>query len=509
MKRSCLQFRFISKTGGTMSERPNILYFVADQMRSDTQHHLGNEASVTPNLDALVEDGVSFRNAYCQNPVCVPSRCSFLTGLYPHTTGHRTMHFLQNPDEPNILKVMKSAGYEVIWIGRNDVVSADRSKIDYCDEYYDGIHEENRVESIKFSTHLGAMAGHSNPADFNKDMYSFYFGKVDADRAGSSDVGCVKACLEYLDRKKKEGNDKPFFVYCTLTYPHPPYMVDEPWYSMIDREKVKTLWPRKKWVDDKPAMLKETADKMDLHHWDEDRWAELRATYLAMTAKWDSQLGEVIGKLKELSYYDDTSIFVFSDHGDYTGDYDIVEKLQNCFENDLSNIPLVVKPARRFPVSPRISDALVELVDLSATVSEMTGVELPYIQFGKSLVPVLAEEKEHRDAVFCEGGRIHGDLPSMETGHKDPKDVYWPRISVQQEEGPQHTKATMIRMGDLKYIRRLYERDELYDLKKDPGEMKNEIDNPEYADAVLKMQLRMLEWYQETADFVPNRKDLR
>ena len=175
----------------------------------------------------------------------------------------------------------------------------------------------------------------------------------------------------------------------------------------------------------------------------------------------------------------------------------------------MSNIPLVVKPARRFPVSPRISDALVELVDLSATVSEMTGVELPYIQFGKSLVPVLAEEKEHRDAVFCEGGRIHGDLPSMETGHKDPKDVYWPRISVQQEEGPQHTKATMIRMGDLKYIRRLYERDELYDLKKDPDEMKNEIDNPEYADAVLKMQLRMLEWYQETADFVPNRKDLR
>lgn len=97
----------------------------------------------------------------------------------------------------------------------------------------------------------------------------------------------------------------------------------------------------------------------------------------------------------------------------------------------------------------------------------------------------------------------------METGHYDPRDVYWPRISVQQEEGPQHTKATMIRMGDLKYIQRLYERDEPYDLKKDPAELKNEIDNPEYAEDVLKMKLRMMEWYQETTDFVPNRKDLR
>ena len=492
-----------------MSDRPNILYFVADQMRSDTQHHLGNEASVTPNLDALLEDGVSFRNAYCQNPVCVPSRCSFLTGLYPHTTGHRTMHFLQNPDEPNILKTMKTAGYEVIWIGRNDVVSGDRSKIDYCDEYYDGIHEENRADTTGAAQLGSAGGGHHKNSEFNKDMYSFYFGKVDSDRAGKADVGCIKACLEYLDRKKKEGNDKPFFVYCTLMYPHPPYMTDEPWYSLIDREKVKTLWPRKKWVEDKPSMLKETADKMDLHHWDEDRWAELRATYLAMTAKWDSQLGEVTAKLKELGYYDDTSIFVFSDHGDYTGDYDIVEKVQNCFEDDLSRIPLVVKPAKRFEVRPRISDALVELVDLSATVSEMTGVELGYVQYGKSLLPVLAEEKEHKDAVFCEGGRVHGDISSMEVGHKNPNDVYWPRISVQQEEGPQHTKATMIRMGNLKYTQRLYERDELYDLSKDPDEMCNVIDDPAYAQDVLKMKLRMLEWYQETADFVPNRKDLR
>ncbi len=122
-----------------MVKKPNILYFVADQMRADAQHYLGNEMAQTPHLDALASDGVAFRNAYCQNPVCVPSRCSFLSGLYPHTTGHRTMHYLQREDEPNLLRTMKQAGYEVIWIGRNDVIPGDHAKTAYCDEYYNGI----------------------------------------------------------------------------------------------------------------------------------------------------------------------------------------------------------------------------------------------------------------------------------------------------------------------------------------------------------------------------------
>lgn len=158
-----------------MAKRPNILYFVADQMRSDVQHHLGNEAALTPNLDALVSDGVSFRNAYCQNPVCVPSRCSFLTGLYPHTTGHRTMHFLQNSDEPNILRIMKNAGYEVIWTHRNDVLGGDKPKTEYCDEFYDGIHPENRRDFVRTETAFGK--GHYLPETFNKDIYSFYYGR--------------------------------------------------------------------------------------------------------------------------------------------------------------------------------------------------------------------------------------------------------------------------------------------------------------------------------------------
>ena len=84
-----------------MNRKPDIIVINPDQMRADALHHLGNKASNTPNMDALAQEGVSFDNAFCQNPVCVPSRCSFMTGLYPHTTGHRTMSYLLREVEDN------------------------------------------------------------------------------------------------------------------------------------------------------------------------------------------------------------------------------------------------------------------------------------------------------------------------------------------------------------------------------------------------------------------------
>ena len=72
----------------------------------------------TPNIDALAARGTRFSNAFAQNPVCGPSRCSFMTGWYPHVRGHRTLTHLLKSDEPNLLKLMKTAGYHVAWAGR-------------------------------------------------------------------------------------------------------------------------------------------------------------------------------------------------------------------------------------------------------------------------------------------------------------------------------------------------------------------------------------------------------
>src|SRR5665647_827304 len=117
----------------TMNKRPNIIIFNPDQFRSEALGHLGNTAAVTPNLDAVCKtDGVSFKNAYCQNPVCTPSRCSFMSGWYPHVRGHRTMFNMMQPDEPVLLKRLKEEGYYVWWGGKNDLVPAQNSFEPYC-----------------------------------------------------------------------------------------------------------------------------------------------------------------------------------------------------------------------------------------------------------------------------------------------------------------------------------------------------------------------------------------
>lgn len=491
-------------------KQPNIIMFVADQMRSDSLAHLGNSASITPNLDSMIEEGVSFKNAYCQNPVCVPSRCSFLTGLYPHTTGHRTMHFLQREDEPNILKTMKKNGYDVIWIGRNDVVPANRNKVEYCDEYYDGVSEGNLRDATEVAMDYHKfMKNLSTPDKDSDEYYSFYSGKLkDSEGYGKIDWNCVEQALEVIERKSKEKDGKPFLIYCTLSFPHPPYACEDPWYSSIDRSKLPTRRPNISTLKDKASMLYGINSKQKLNGWNEERFDELRATYLAMVSRFDHQYGLIVNKLKETNQYDDSSIFVFSDHGDYTGDYTITEKVQNCFEDPISNVPLIVKPAKAFNLKPRISEALVELLDIPATISDMAGIKLGYTQFGKSLLGSLAGDEVHKDAVFCEGGRIHGEEQAMEKGH-GPESTYWPRLDTQSSEGPEHTKACMIRMGNIKYTMRLYEMDELYNLDEDPMEINNLINDPAYKEIRADMKERLLKYYMETTDFVPNKRDKR
>ena len=96
----------------------------------------------------------------------------------------------------------------------------------------------------------------------------------------------------------------------------------------------------------------------------------------------------------------------------------------------------------------------------------------------------------------------------MELGH-GPSLPYWPRLSTQYSEGPEHTKAVMCKMGDYKYIMRLYELDELYYLKEDPMELNNLAVKPEYQEMLQEMKNRVTQFYMETTDFVPNKRDKR
>lgn len=478
---------------------------------------MGNPAALTPNLDRLVQEGaVSFSRAFCQNTVCTPSRCSFMTGWYPHVRGHRTMHHMLHPEhgEPNLLKILKDNGYFVWWGGKNDLTPGQAGVEPYCDVRFHPTEED--YERWNCTPREGSHGGSQSwrgPRD-GDNFYSFFKGKLDKK---SDEVYCDSDwanVLGALDLIYNYEGDKPLCIYLPLTYPHPPYCVEEPWYSLIDRDKLpRRARPPENW-DGKPSIMKGICENQNLQGWTEERWTELRATYYGMCARLDHQFGLLTSALQESGMYENSAVFLFSDHGDYTGDYGLVEKTQNTMEECLTRVPFIIKPPRTVPVQPRISNALVELVDFSATVYDLTGIEAGYDHFGKSLVPLLSGlADQHRDAVFTEGGRRLGENQAMEresTSAGNHEGLYSPRLQLQITNAkPYHTKAAMCRTKTHKYVRRLYEKDELYDLTADPREENNVIDDPAYYDVLLDLKERMLRWYMETCDVVPRETDKR
>jgi arylsulfatase A-like enzyme len=282
---------------------------------------------------------------------------------------------------------------------------------------------------------------------------------------------------------------------------------------MIDRAKVPRRIPAPESWEQKPSMLGGIHERSRLGL-SEDEWTELRATFYGMCGLLDHQFGLVLDALKETGHYDDTAVFFFSDHGTFLGEYGLVSVNQNTFEDVITRVPMIVKPPAGVPVKPGVSHALVELIDFPATVEDLVGIEPHHTHFGRSLVPLLTgQEEEHRDAVFCEGGRLTGETHCKELeylpGHEDPEDFYYPRLSLQAGDGPEHTKAVMCRTARHKYVYRLCEKDEFYDLDDDPMELTNRIDDPARAEDVRAMKDRLLRFFVETGDVVPTEPDLR
>lgn len=228
----------------------------------------------------------------------------------------------------------------------------------------------------------------------------------------------------------------------------------------------------------------------------------------------DHPFGMIVQTLNDAGFYHNSAIFfLFSDHGDRAGDHGLVEKTCNTFEDCLTRAPPIVKRFAGIPMRAGMSTAGVERVDLPATVYELASIEPGYDHFGRSLLPLLRGERtEHRDAVFGEGGRPQNELHCRECESNpalDPDSAYWPRMVQQRSQGPEHTKAAMCRTRDFKYVQRLYESDELYDLRSDPGEVRNVVADPAYAEILRDLRMRMLQWYQRTIDVVPRKMDHR
>lgn len=492
-----------------MKKLPNIIIFNPDCFRGDALGHMGNPAAITPNFDELVsKDGVSFQNAFSQSPVCTPSRCSFMTGWYPHVKGHRSMHHMLRKDEPNLLKTLKEMGYYVWWGGKNDLIPGQDSWESHVDKHHKpgkDVKELGGVENVR--KERGEVG--------SKHYYAHYGGKIDKGKDGyynDSDWDNVNSAIEFINSAPE---DKPFCIYLSLTYPHPFFAVEEPWFSLIDRKKVppRILTPED-WSS-KPVRFKEHIKNRNIEDLDEEFWTELRATYYGMCSRIDHQFGLLLKSLKENDIYDDTAVFAFSDHGIFAGDYGIPDVVQNLFQDSVTRVPFIVKPPRSIKVKPGIRQALVELIDFPATVEDILGIKPEHTHFGKSLVSIIKGETDiHKDAVFCEGGRLYDEKHAygayrFENKHEPKEEFAWWPTYLEERSDPGPTIGVMVRNHKYKYIMRLYEDDELYDLSVDPQENNNLIDDSSKADVLSEMKDRLLKFYLETGSVVPHDLDDR
>lgn len=492
-----------------MTKHPHIIIFNPDQMRADALAHLGeNPAVKSPFLDSLARnEAVSYRNAFCQNPVCVPSRCSFFTGLYPHVFGHRTMSYMLHEQETSLLEELKNAGYYVWANSRNDLLPAQ----------IPGIFDRHATETF-YGGDVEPAPGAENPNfrgnQEDPSFYSHFVGRLKTDSSGrnySSDDEIVDAAVA---RAKNRVDDRPLCMFIGLTYPHPHYKVEEPYYSSIDRSKLPPRVPAPSPDEIVPKMENMIRERQNMSGYTESQWNELRACYYGMCLKVDDLFKRLCDGLKEAGIYDESAIFFFSDHGDYLGDYGISEKNQNTMEDCLTRVPFLIKPPKGLPVDAGVSDSLIELIDFYATALNMAGVKPSHSHFGVDLTEKLADRSSSvRDFVFCEGGRLAGETHcdeshSMGPAGIQPPSLYWPRVSS-QEDDVAHTKAAMIRTDKYKFVRRLYEVDQFFDLTKDPKETHNAINDSQYQSEILNLKMQLLDWYQLTCDIVPFAYDKR
>ena len=502
-------------------KRPNILLFNPDEWRGDVLGHLGNEAAYTPVIDALVgTEAVSFAQTHCQATLCTPSRCSFLSGLYPHVFGHRSLYHMLHAErgQPNLFDQLRAAGYTVWWGGKNDVFPAEEGPEAHCDVHFtpDAAFFERHRARPRPSLNADDARWRSKPG--SDDYYSFMAGILPSDPDEpyymDGDWQMVLGAIEFIENAPK---DKPICIFLPLLYPHPPYGVEQEFYDLIDPEK---LPPRRHASDRqlarKSRMLTEIRRGIGQAGWDEARWNDLRRVYYGMCARVDRQFGMVLDALKRAGLYDDTAAFLFSDHGDFVGDYEMVSKCQTSFEDVLTRVPMVVKPHKDWSVRPGVRDrTMCELVDLCATVQDIAGIEPGYDHFGRSLRPAIADpDHAHRDFVCTEGGRrpdeMHvSEIQSMNRHANKVANVYYPMLRVQVEDNEAHARTVMIRTLTHKLIRRMTGEDELYDLTSDPLELENRIDDPALAAIRTELSDRLLKWLIETSDIAPRKTDSR
>ena len=333
-------------------------------------------------------------------------------------------------------------------------------------------------------------------------FYSFLAGPYTAPLEEHTDYANVMAAVQYLKSRPQQ----PFMIYLPLLFPHPPYGAPEPWHSLVDPQDIPDLRPLD--LPNRPAHFHEIRRSRGLEKLNEADFRQINAVYLGMTGFIDYLFGLLLEALAENGLEEETAVFFFSDHGDYAGDFGLVEKWPSGLEDVLTRVPLIARvPGGR---AGHIVQEPVELFDVMSTTLELAGIEARHTHFARSLVPqIQGAAGDPERMVFAEGGYARHEphafegKPDRDYFARDPLNIYYPKGAVQQELPDSVGRATMLRTSKHKLVYRPTGVNELYDLQADPLELNNQYFETGRSEMRRELESRLLEWLVQTSDVVP------
>jgi arylsulfatase A-like enzyme len=481
------------------AKRPNILFVFSDQHRHDAVGAAGNPFIATPTLDRLAREGTLFSRLWVQSPVCRPSRASAITGRYPHQHGIATNSAPPfDPKWPTMMKNLRAAGYLTASYGKthfglsvDEQGGADAPPREYA---HDSREDWPYIASFGYD-YVGeeggqwypAMKGFSSPyTDYLRER-----GLLEAYRKSvlqvwtdtedqwkpfvtpfkqQDDVTSFVA-RQVIDLINTRDTSKPFFITYAPIKPHVPLAGDPIWaayYANRDvpggpRDRAENVNPI--WAD----WMKRRYRSSHSEILNEERITNAKRMYYAMVSLVDQKLGEIIDVLDKRGELDNTWIIYSSDHGEMMGDHFLMGK--SVFYHAAVGVPAIIRAPGKVPKTRRV-DTPVQQIDLPSTILDIAQASPLEGAQGHSLLPV-----------------IKGKAPKTTVAYSE----------ISNKKGEPYFVA--VTDGRYRYTVDYKTRTpcELFDLKEDPQEVNNLVDEPKHAGTIKEMQAELIEPHMKDA----------
>ncbi len=461
--------------------RPNVLFLMTDEQHYRSLSSTGNPYIETPHMDRIGREGARFDNATCVTPYCSPSRASIVTGLYPYTHGILTnvsprrnrQKPLPQDAFPNTESILHDRGYATGHRGKWHL--GDKGDFDCYEswayasknprDYHRFLNE--KLPAARFADHASPGKYLGRPVEMipcvEKGYHEFHaipnMGVAYISIIGRSlvppellpETQITNQVLDLIDRHA----DENFMITASWSPPHDLWVIPEPYYSLVDRDKVELpgSFDMPEW--DRRGPSKRLGDIMG-----PEGIREYAAIYHGMVKYIDDQLGRVLAKLDEKGLADDTLVVFTTDHGDMVGAHGCIGKSIQSFYDDLVRIPLVMRfPGRVAPGT--VVRQPVSQIDFMPTILDYLGQDVPEGIHGRSMRALIeGRDVPWRDYAFCQ--RAHA--------------------------------SRMLRTDRYKLFYRPKPRAvALYDLREDLHEDRNLAEDPAHAKTVRRMHRRLLE----------------